>query len=112
SADASIKSMLASLQPVEQAIGRAVTPEQWRKLEERLKGNARVARATKAHEALVRHVAANPPADMQPFIPTPAMLSPIKGLTSVIESRRRVIESRRRRTRTSSLPRLRQPRRR
>jgi hypothetical protein len=111
-----VKGLLVQLDPIRDALGSAITEEQYAKLAPKLGPKVREAIAQK--DRAVDVISNTPPDSMRPFQATGAMLSPIKQApgrrSSFRASRRRgrgrvprYLLARRRRTRRVRRPRLR-----
>ena len=78
-ADAAVKRNLSGLNPYEASLGRTLTPAQYEQLKKALGDNPMIRRDEAAAEAIIRAVSEKPPDGMQPFAPSPAMLSPVRS---------------------------------
>ena len=74
--EASVKSLLTALDPVRDAVGASITPEQYAKLEPKL--GPRVRAEMQNRDRAVQVLSERPPEGMRTFRPTPSMMSPVR----------------------------------
>lgn len=74
--ESSVKSLLTALDPVRDAVGASITPEQYAKLEPKL--GPRVRAEMQNRDRAVQVLSERPPEGMRTFRPTPSMMSPIR----------------------------------
>lgn len=74
--EASVKSLLTALDPVRDAVGASITPEQYAKLEPKL--GPRVRAEMRNRDRAVQVLSERPPEGMRTFRPTPSMMSPVR----------------------------------
>lgn len=116
---AAVQRLIGSLDPVQNAVGRALSREEYAKLAPRLEGNAAIANQRAAAESAARTLAASPAPNLPRPTVSAAALSPVKsgGGSGAASRRPRSSRGRRRtllgraRTRRPRRVRLRRPRR-